>query len=89
MTTSKEEPMAKDPHDARATEGSSPVIVDLGKQPRRRIKRLLRGEGKLMGDIRDCIAELRRGDKIASTAEPVIVVVRQKRAKGSARWPGF
>ena len=87
--TTKEEAIAKEKADGLTPEASGPVIVDLGKQPRRRVKRLLRGEGKLMGELRDCMAELRRSDKISSTAEAVIVVVRQKGPKGGPRWPSF
>ena len=69
------------------TQGTGPMIVDLGKQPRRKVKRLLRGEGKLMVDVRDCIAELRRTEKISASAEAIVIVVRQKEPKAHLRLP--
>lgn len=88
MTTSKNDPHESNPNTS-GKDVTGPMIVDLGKQPRRRVKRLLRGEGKLMAEVRDCIAELRRTGKISTSAEPIIVVVRQKEPKSRLRLPRF
>ena len=69
------------------TEATGPTIVDLGKQPRRRVKRLLKGEGKLMNEVRDCIAELRRAEKISASAEAIVIVIRQKAQKSRLKLP--
>jgi Family of unknown function (DUF6200) len=55
------------------------VVVDLGRHKRKEIKRLRQGTGKLMDDVRDTIAELRANGTISGTAEPVVLIVREKR----------
>jgi hypothetical protein len=52
--------------------------VKLGKQERARIKKLLRGEGSLMGEVQTAIDELKTTGTISADAQPVIVVVREK-----------
>lgn len=58
-----------------------PIIIDLGKKKRKRVKRLRRGKGPLVDDIMDSIAELRENSEISKDAQPVIVVVREKKKK--------
>lgn len=57
------------------------VIVDLGKQKRKDIKGLKQGTGKLMDEVRDTLAELRGNGTISSTAEPVVLIVRERLRK--------
>ena len=59
----------------------APVVIDLGKKKRKRVKRLRRGKGQLMVDIMDSIEELRENGEISKDAQPVIVVVQQKKKK--------
>jgi len=89
MTTTNGETATTNHSDSSKVKAGGPVVVDLGKQPRGRVKRLRRGEGRLMDEVRDCVAELRRTGKVSVTAEPIIVVVRQKEPKGRVRWPRF
>ena len=56
-----------------------PLIIDLGKQRRKRIKRLRRGEGPLMERIDEAIEDLKAAGKIPANACPVIVIVKQKK----------
>lgn len=58
---------------------SLPIVLDLGKQRRRRIKELRRGEGKLMDEVNASIEELRTAGALKPDAQTVVVVVRQKR----------
>jgi hypothetical protein len=69
--------------DAGAT---GPVVVDLGKKRRRQIKKLRRGQGKLMDEINHLVEELRTSGSIGSTTQPLVVVVRQKRRSRSVGW---
>jgi hypothetical protein len=62
-----------------APQSAEPVIIDLGRKRRRLVKELREGRGKLMTDINTCIQELRDAGTISETAQPVIVIVRQKR----------
>ena len=63
----------------------SPIIVDLGKKRRKDVKRLRKGEGKLFDEVNNTIQELKTAGTISGHAEPVILVVRQKRG-GKNGW---
>ena len=60
----------------------APVILDLGQRSKKLVKRLRRGEGKLMARIGIVVEELKKNGTIAPTAQPVVLVVREKRVKG-------
>jgi len=58
-----------------------PVVIDLGKTRRKRIKQLKRGRGKLVDETRDVVEELR--DSLGAEAAgkelvPVVIVYRRK-----------
>jgi len=55
------------------------VFVDLGKQKRKRVKKLRKGKGPLMGKVEDVIEELRNSGTLTGDAQPVVIVVRQKK----------
>ena len=62
-----------------------PIIIDLGKKKRKRIRRLKRGRGRLMGDVYDVVDEVK--DSLGDEAEgkefvPVVVIYRRKRKRG-------
>ncbi len=59
-------------------QGDAPVIVDLGKQKKKRVRELREGSGKLLDEIRGAISELQRAGRVASNAQPVVVVVVEK-----------
>ena len=59
----------------------SPLIVDLGKHRRKQIKRLRRGEGKLMDDVNDTLEEMRTAGTLSAASQPVVLIVRQRRRK--------
>jgi hypothetical protein len=66
-----------------------PVVVDIGKKGRKQIKALRRGEGKLMAEVNSLVQELKSAGTVSSSAQPVVVIVRQKlRAKGLFPFPG-
>jgi hypothetical protein len=60
---------------------TAPVVLDLGKQRRKKIKQLRRGEGRLLDDINGAIEELRTVGTIGATSQPVVIIVRQKARK--------
>ncbi len=69
------------------TDTQSPIILDLGRQKRKQVRRLRKGRGKLVGSIQDLVGELKEEGAIESNAQPVIVVVREKRRRmDMARW---
>lgn len=64
---------------------AAPIVVDLGKHKRRRIRDLRRGRaGRLLDEVQDCVEDLKANNQIAESAQPIIIVVREKRKK--RRW---
>jgi hypothetical protein len=64
-----------------STEMTQPVIIDLGRQRRRALKNLKRGEGKLWDDVLDVVEEVK--DLLGTDAEgkvlvPVILIYRER-----------
>jgi len=60
------------------TEGTSTVVLDLGKQKSKRVKQLRKGKGRLMEDVYDAIEELQESGVISAGAQPVVVIVERK-----------
>ena len=72
--------------DSNTTSPQQPmVILDLGNQKRKNIKRLRKGDGALMADVKSAVAEYQQNGTIAPTSQVVVVVVKQKRRKGLMR----
>jgi hypothetical protein len=72
-----------------ATRGPAPIVLDFGKHRRKAIKRLRRGEGRLMDDVNSALEELRVAGALSENAQPVIVVVRQRRRRSNKLFPSF
>jgi hypothetical protein len=53
-------------------------VLDLGEHPRKRIKRLRRGQGKLMEKVEDALADLTSQGVIGGQVQTVVVVVREE-----------
>jgi Family of unknown function (DUF6200) len=70
----------------RTLEGPDPLIIDLGKHRRKDVKQLRQGAGPLVDEIASCLGELRESGQIAANAQPVVIVVRERKKKG-LRWP--
>ncbi len=72
------------------TSTQAPVVLDLGKRRRKQIRQLRRGQGKLLDDINGAVEELRIAGTLRADAQPVIVVVQQKRRRARAGFlPGL
>ena len=67
----------------------SAIVLDLGKQRRKRIKQLRQGAGKLMDEINASIEELRIAGTIGPTSQAVVVVVREKRRRARGLLSSF
>jgi|GEM_PF-1395224 len=70
----------------------APIIIDLGKEKRKRIKDLKRGRGRLMNEVAGVINEARMN--LGAEAEgkeliPIILIYRKKRKRkgGSVALP--
>jgi hypothetical protein len=64
----------------------APVVVDMGKKSRKQIKQLREGRGKLMTEVAGVLEELRIAGTISASAQPVVIVLRQRR-KSPLMWP--
>jgi soluble P-type ATPase len=75
--------------DASKAQTKAPIIVDLGKKRRKLVKRLRGGTGKLMDQVNETLQELKNAGTIGATAQPVIVVVRERRGSSARNllWP--
>jgi hypothetical protein len=60
---------------------AEPILLNLGKQKRKRIKKLMKGKGKLWGEVQDVIDEvsyLLDDELEGKTIVPLILVYRRK-----------
>ena len=64
-----------------ASKGASPVVVDMGRYSKKRISSLRKGEGPVLDDVQEAIAQLKDDGKITAQAQPVVVIVREKRTR--------
>lgn len=65
----------------RVSSFATPIIVDLGQQSKKRIKKLKRGEGKLMAEIHEVLQQVQAnlGEEIeGKVLLPVIIIYRRK-----------
>lgn len=67
------------------TAAASHIVVDLGKHPRKRVKQLREGRGRLMAEVAHAVEELQAAGTLGPNATPVIIIVKQKRPKTA--WP--
>ncbi|MBS0538082.1 MAG: hypothetical protein JSR47_04970 [Proteobacteria bacterium] len=57
-------------------------VIDLGEHSRRRVRRLRRGEGRLMEKVEDAVAALQGNGVLSENAQTVVIVVRQEPSIG-------
>lgn len=53
-------------------------IIDLGEHSRTRVKKLRRGEGRLMRKVEDAIGDLEEQGLLEASAQTVVIIVRQE-----------
>ncbi len=56
------------------------VVVDLEAQPSRLVRRLRKGQGKLVARVERIVADLVEAGTVKSTAQPVVILVREEPA---------
>jgi hypothetical protein len=59
----------------------SPIVADLGRRGRKAIKKLRKGQGPLLDDAQKVIEQLRADHTIVDGAQPVIVIVKERRCR--------
>ena len=77
MSSTIEEEVKKS---AKKVEKGITCVIDLGKHSRQRVRRLRRGEGRLMEKVEDAVEALQENGVLAAGAQTVVVVVRQEAA---------
>lgn len=70
----------------------APVVVNLGKAKRKRVKQLKRGEGKLMNDVAKALLKIEHEmhDQLAGkTIVPIVMIVEREADErmGPSWWP--
>ncbi|MGY8823154.1 MAG: DUF6200 domain-containing protein [Candidatus Latescibacterota bacterium] len=79
MSSADEENNTKD--------ANAPVVIDLGKRKAKSIKRLRKGKpGRLIDEVQECLEELRSNDVISESAQPVVIIVREKSKRKKWAW---
>jgi len=66
---------------------ASPIILDIGRKNRKQVKQLRQGKGKLLQEVNNCIEELKTSGNITASAQPVIVIVRERPRRPDWPWP--
>ena len=57
---------------------SEMIVIDMGEHSRRRVKKLRRGEGRLMDKVEDTLADLEEQGVIEAATQRVVIVVREE-----------
>ena len=75
-----------DEQQTESGQSNNVVVIDLGKKRRKQVKRLRKGEGKLMDKVQEVVASLRE-DGTTAPGDTVVVVVERKMDFRSMRSP--
>ena len=68
----------------------TPIIIDLGKVKRKRIKALKKGRGRLVDEVAEVLEEVRASlgdDGAGKQLVPIVMIYRRKRRK--KKYEGF
>ena len=70
---------------------NAPIIMEVGKAKKKDIRDVKRGQGKIMGDLQDAMAEVTSslGDQADGKQMVPVVLVYKKKRKRSKRRGGF
>ena len=66
------------------TDTKAPIIVDLGKQRRKKVKGLRSRTGRLADALNGCLEELRTAGTLTANSQTVVVIVRQRRRRNKS-----
>jgi len=64
--------------ESAAADAGVVCVLDLGEQKRKRVKKLRKGEGRLMEKVEDAIESLKEEGVLQANAQTVVVVVREQ-----------
>lgn len=83
-TDMKEQTVATATDTLAKTDTKAPIIVDLGKQRRKKVKGLRSGTGRLAETLNGCLDELRTAGTLAPNSQTVVVIVRERRRRNKS-----
>jgi hypothetical protein len=61
-----------------ATTTKAPILIDLGRKSRKKIKKLKKGEGALMDDLSATIEQLKLDGVVSEGAQVIVAIVERK-----------
>ncbi len=67
---------------------NAPIILDLGKASRKKVRQLRNGRGKLLGDVQDAMSEVTSAmgeEADGKQLVPVVLIYRRKTRRKSRR----
>jgi hypothetical protein len=70
--------MAETPDDTLTGSENGYILIDLGKKKRKAVRRLRKGRGKLLDQVKETVDELQTSGAVGEAVQIVLVVVRQK-----------
>lgn len=61
---------------------SAPIVIDLGKKSRKRVRKLRKGKsGRLTDKVTEVIGQMKEAGAIPASAQPVVIIVRERKRK--------
>lgn len=68
------------PSTKSAEDSQQPIIIDLGKKSRKRIRKLRKGKpSRLLDKVNEVLSEIREAGALSGPTQAVVVVVRERR----------
>jgi hypothetical protein len=67
--------------DGKVTMNGEMLLVDLGKKSRKQVRKLRKGTGKLVDEVKQCVDELRTTGSASGSSQPIVIIVREKRSR--------
>ncbi|MDJ0515251.1 MAG: hypothetical protein QNJ74_03000 [Trichodesmium sp. MO_231.B1] len=62
------------------------VVIEYGKAKKEDIKDLFNGEGKLLNNISDVVAQLKLSGSVEENVQPLLFIIEKEKDKGICRW---
>ena len=64
--------------DTEQVSEAAPILIDLGRKSRKKVKLLRKGKGKLFDEVQGAVDELQEAGQVDSSAQVIFVVVEKE-----------
>ena len=64
--------------DTEQASEAAPILIDLGRKSRKKVKLLRKGKGKLFDEVQGAVDELQEAGQVDSSAQVIFVVVEKE-----------